>query len=291
MKRMFTSGFITGSQGMLAYDAYRSSNAEALVVFATGRAEYTKKFGHLPALFPPSWDMIFYDHPGQGLSEGTRIHATDFDVEHVADLAVIIDTFADTEKPLFLIGHSLGGFVVTRYLELFPGRAAAAAVSAPMYGMVLPAPGWLTRIVAAIACRMGYGKQPSAKQKQRKPCFEKQSTHDEKLYNAFKDDPHMLSEPPTWGWLHAAFTGIDRLFADAGKITEPLLLLQAGYDNRVINSAHDVFIEKLNAIGRIQALKRQFPGLWHELFCETERAVVVKETVQFLKLNQTNNPE
>jgi len=86
-------------------------------------------------LFRQGWDLLIYDLPGHGLSNGARHRVDDF--FHYADqLAELIRrVLPQLQTPLTLVGHSTGGAIVTTLLLREPELAAG-----PLTRPVLLAP-------------------------------------------------------------------------------------------------------------------------------------------------------
>ncbi|MBN1655897.1 MAG: alpha/beta hydrolase [Deltaproteobacteria bacterium] len=269
----------------IAYQVWRyDGTAEATLLYINGRTEYTDKYHHLVTMFNKPYDIIMYDHFGQGRSGGTRAHADDFDAQHVCDLKRIVDELASESLPIAMVAHSMGGFVATRFAELYPDAARVYALSSPMYGIPVP-DGMTVEDVKNMASSMvtnGNGEASIAGDTSAEipTCEENNLTHDCEMYDKFKDDPIMQIGEPTWGWVNAAIQGFESLFADVGKIDKPFLIMQAGQEEIVIPEKHQEFCALL---GEELCTIKVFENDYHELFFETDRDSVVQATVEFIE--------
>ncbi|WP_246149676.1 alpha/beta hydrolase [Tritonibacter litoralis] len=120
--------------------------AKGTVLLFPGRTEYIEKYGDAAGFFAQhGLESLVIDWRGQGLADrllSNRLlgHVDEFpnyqnDVAAMVELARTLDL----PKPWFLLGHSMGGAIGLRALmEGLP--VAAAAFSAPMWGIKLPAP-------------------------------------------------------------------------------------------------------------------------------------------------------
>jgi lysophospholipase len=267
----------------IAYQVWRYNGLpEATLVFLNGRTEYTDKYHHLIELIDQPWDVIMFDHYGQGRSGGPRSHADNFDDQHVCDMKLIIDELADNTIPVAVIAHSMGGYVATRFAQLYPETASVFALSSPMYGIPLPG-GMDEEAAKALSLNFiesGLGEQPTGEASPRPDCDENIVTHDCELYNQFKDDPYTLIGEPTWGWAYAALTGFESLFEDAENITKPVLIMQAGDELVVLPEKQQEFCELL---GSQLCTLSIYENDYHELFNETDRENVMEESISFIQ--------
>lgn len=266
----------------IAYQVWRyNGNPEATLVFLNGRTEYTDKYHHLIELIEKPWDIIMFDHYGQGRSGGPRAHADNFDDQHVCDMKNIIDELADATIPVAVIAHSMGGFVATRFAQLYPDAVSAFALSSPMYGIPLPG-GMDEETAKALSLSLiesGKGEEPTGESEPRPGCDENIVTHDCELYNQFKDDPYTLIGEPTWGWGYAALTGFESLFEDVDNITNPFLIMQAGEELVVLPEKQEEFCDLL---GAERCTLSVYENDYHELFNETDREDVMEESILFI---------
>src|SRR6187200_2341949 len=94
-----------------------SADARGTIVIVHGLGEHIGRYAHVAArLNANRWSVVGYDQRGHGASPGERgrIAAAD---DLLADLAAVVDAVrAEALGPLVLLGHSLGGLVVARFI-------------------------------------------------------------------------------------------------------------------------------------------------------------------------------
>ncbi len=276
---------LDGCFGELDYHLWEyDGEAEATILFLNGRTEYTDKYHHLINMFDRPWNIIMYDHYGHGRSEGVRTWAESYDTYYVCDMKKMVDEVAvPMGLPVVVVAHSMGSGVATRYAELHPGGVVAYALSSPMYhfstGGVPP------QVVLGIAeqeIEKGNTKEHFRPQPPIPPCLESFLTHDCEQYDKFSHDPLALIGDPTYGWLAATFYLNEDVMEDASKITENILIMQAGDEQVVINSEQDKLCDMVNERRAGQCALTVFPGDWHELYRELDRDKVMEATVEFV---------
>lgn len=109
---------------------YRSGGDLPPLVFVHGFTDHAMYFTRVAETLTQQWDVIAYDQRGHGRSSRAQGR---FDTALLADdLAAVVEALA-LDRPA-LVGHSLGGAVITQ---------ALATGSAPSRGAVLEDPFWL----------------------------------------------------------------------------------------------------------------------------------------------------
>ena len=110
------------------------------VLVQHGFAEHGGRYGHLvDALLPAGYAVTSFDARGHGRSGGTRVYVERFD-SYVDDLKLAIDDARQKlPGPLFLLGHSMGGLVAVRFLQLHGLYGLA--------GVILSNPGLANKVV------------------------------------------------------------------------------------------------------------------------------------------------
>lgn len=285
--RTFEEGFIDGCEGnSISYNKWTDDNdAYATLIFSTGRSEYTDKYHHLIPLIDRNINIVFYDHIGQGRSDGTRAHVNNVDTEFACDLKQVVEQLTDDSLPRFILAHSMGSLAVVRALQLNPDLAVAAAFSSPMWGLVFP--GGIdvetARLLATDQVAQGNSEEPivPADGSPVDTCEEAKITHDCELYDAFANDPLTMIGSATWGAGLAFISAIDAMMASLADIQIPFFIQSAGDEHWVDDSSHPAVCDGINALYPEQCSLVIHPGEWHELLNEIDRAAYMEAYLDF----------
>jgi len=156
--------WLRASDGVRIRAAVWPGGAKGTVLLMPGRTEYIEKYGRAAGdLLARGWSVVAVDWRGQGLADRAlpdRMagHVADFD-EYQRDLDAVMDWAAaeGLARPWMLMAHSMGGSIGLRALYRDLGFRAAA-FSAPMWGIAMPA--WqrpVAPVLAALAGPLGLG--------------------------------------------------------------------------------------------------------------------------------------
>ena len=91
--------------------------ARAVVVIVHGYAEHGGRYGHVGEFLARRGYAVYaFDLRGHGRSEGERAFVNSFD-EYLDDAGSFLETVRGRNpgRPLFLLGHSLGGAIATLF--------------------------------------------------------------------------------------------------------------------------------------------------------------------------------
>jgi lysophospholipase len=134
------------------------------ILFAGGRGDFVEKYLETFAAWRAGgWSVASFDWRGQGKSKGAIVagHLDSFDILAEDFGALVADWQAATPAPHVVVGHSMGGHMLLRLALERPPPIAAAVLVAPMIAVnSAPLPGWLARLIAAGASRLGLGQRP-----------------------------------------------------------------------------------------------------------------------------------
>lgn len=114
------TGSLTTSDGLQLHTRHwwPDDEARASILLVHGIGEHSGRYAYPAAhLLLHQIELFSYDQRGHGLSEGPRVQIESFE-EYVEDLA-LAHAWAQRkarDRPLFLMGHSLGGLVVAHYV-------------------------------------------------------------------------------------------------------------------------------------------------------------------------------
>lgn len=294
-------GFIKGcNQKQLYWISLTSSAHTKAIVVVNGRVESVWKYQELfYHFFEQGYDVYSFDHRGQGFSdrvaEDQQIgHVSDFS-HYVADMATIVNSFQLKKyEKRYLLAHSMGGTISTRYLQSYPNHVFDKVVlSAPMFGvhmsplLTLIAPYW-----AYINCL--FNSKPKYltdnREYQAKPFNINPLTSSKVRYKWFRDlyenMPQLKVGGPSAHWVWQALTSAKNSIRNANKITIPTLLIQAASDVIVSNKAQVEFmslLRKTNKASRLEIIENSK----HEILFETDqiRDKTLSALHSFLKQN------
>jgi alpha-beta hydrolase superfamily lysophospholipase len=249
-----------------------------LVVIVHGLGEHCGRYAHVARrLNEAGFDAIGYDHRGHGRSPGRR-GAMPADDTLCDDLgAVLRAARARFAGPLVLLGHSLGGLVVGRFVA--EGLAAApAAWWRPVDALMMSSPALdagtnrMQKLLLATVARL----------------LPDLAVDNGLAPNWISRNPATLEAVATDPLVHHKITGRLGTFAAtqgacviaaASRWTTPTLLMWAGADRCVAPRGSAAFAA---AAPRDVAVFREWPGLYHEIFNEPEQDDVLDALLGWL---------
>lgn len=230
---------------------------KAIVFILPGLSEFCEKHYETASdLLAKGYGVCVIDWIGQGkssryLDNPHKRHSLSF-AEDVSDLSALIGKFPG-DTPKLMLAHSMGGNIGMRYIQGHPTAFAAAAFSAPMFGIRAlsgwraPLAGPLTSAffkIAPEAYALGNSDfSPDVRDNPRFDVFSSDSAR-KTLHNDWSlANPDLQVGGVTNGWVYHAYQSC-RHVMDPGRLKSvriPCLIAQAGkevfVDNRSINKA------------------------------------------------------
>lgn len=253
------------------------------IVIASGRTEAALKYRELIYdLYQNGYSVFIMDHRGQGQSQRLTAnpdqgYVTNFN-DYVADLKTFYQGFVkpNTQHRPLLLAHSMGGAIAALYLAAHPEDFGRAVLSSPMFGIKAPiSPGQARAIISGVEFVNGYlSRTPwyffGQGDYQAHDFSENVVTHSK---IRFQLQQRVLDEYPetrlggvTHQWLGQAIDAMQSLSTRAAAIQIPVLVLQAGADKIVDNTAQQPVCDAMHNC-RLQTI----PQAEHELFIEQDR--------------------
>ncbi len=272
-------------------------HSKSLLVL-NGRVESFEKYRELFfELFKQGYNIYSYDHRGQGLSSrllpDSQIGYIEWFDDYVDDLHCIVEHFAFKENSnVSILAHSLGCAIALRYLQTYQSHSIfkALVLASPMLGFNIP---WKLRPFAIYYSQIlssfsatpkyvkGYGEYSD------KPFENNPLSHSKIRYQwyrqLYQQRPELQLGGPGYRWVWQNLMAVKQCYLMTRQIQLPVLIMQAGNDLIVNNSAQDRFVSKLkrtNPQVQLQAIS----GAKHELFFESDeyRNQALTLTLNFL---------
>jgi alpha-beta hydrolase superfamily lysophospholipase len=246
--------------------------ARGSVVIAHGINEHGGRYAHVAErLVRDGWLVAVIDHRGHGLSGGRRAAIERFD-DWVADL----DTYArrvlvGAPKPVFMLGHSLGGLIALVYALHHQDSLTGLVLSSPS---VIPPKG-----VSPAALRTGRMLSRVAANLPVVALRLDAVSRDPAVVTAYRDDPlvHLgRVRARTGAEILDAIAEVQR---DIGRLTLPLLCVQGTVD-RLVDPGSARWVDE--HAGSADHTLRIYEGLYHEVFNEPERDTVLDDVAGWL---------
>ena len=253
-------------------------DARAVVVLLHGFIEHAGRYADLAAeLNRAGYAVYAPDHRGHGRSEGDRVFVQLID-EYLADTRLYLQRVRrlEPDRPLFLLGHSLGGTIAA--LMAIEGKLEG---DLDVAGLVLSAPAvvvgagvfpLLRRVARLLArwfpkmrvVRMGFSM----------------ISRDRQVVADFRSDPLVFHERFPIRTGAEILDAADRLRQGAQDIRLPLLVLQGTGDWVVDpNGGRQAYVKA----GSADKTLKLYEGLYHDLFHEPEKGLVTADLIAWLQ--------
>jgi alpha-beta hydrolase superfamily lysophospholipase len=250
------------------WPASAAGHGQILIVHGLG--EHIERYAHVAAaLSAAGWDVHGWDHRGHGKSEGRRGDIPQHDAL-LRDTARVIDAVRKPDSRFVLLGHSLGGLVAARFAaEALSSHPAAWR--RPLNGLVLSSPALdpglsgVQKLALAVAEKLAPGLAVS---NGLKPEW---ISRDAAVVSAYAADP-LVHDRITARLTRFIVDAGSHVIAAAPRWHLATLLMWAEADRCVAPRGSEAFAAAApaNAVAT-----RPWPGLYHEIFNEPEKAEVM----------------
>ena len=284
----------------LAYAYVVPAQPKYALLLVQGRTEAYQKYHELYFDLAAQGVAVFsLDHRGQGLSpreleDPHKGHITDFTLYSQDQLQFIAEVVkAQTNLPLDLLAHSMGGAVAVQMLTQQPTLFRRAVLTSPMIApnaKVAFSEQDGCYLAAAFEwtcpdCYAGFVSQPYPLDQ---AFADNILTSSKTRYQLFRDlyqqQPQLQLGGPTWSWLAQACDVAQQMPELARQVKTPVLMLQSGAEHAVSNSAQLQFCQDLGPLcaeGKVQ----QFAGAKHELLFESDshRVLALQKILAYLQ--------
>ncbi len=255
-------------QGWLPADGVK-----AVLLVVHGLGEHGGRYMNVVNHFVPlGFGVYALDHIGHGKSEGPR----EF-VRQYTDFTQNLNTFYrmvvewQPEKPVFLLGHSMGGGIAAYYLLDYQDDFKGAILSAPAVKVgesVSPATINISKILSKIAPQMGVIALDAT-----------QISRDPAVVEAYLNDPLVFKGKTPARLASEMLVSMQRITAEARTLRLPLLLLQGGKDALVEPAGAQMLYDAAQSTDKAIHI---YDELFHEVFNEPEREQVLKDVEAWL---------
>lgn len=252
------------------------SHVRASLLIVHGAGEHSGRYEHVINWFLQREIAVFAgDLPGLGRSPGKRGH-----IDRFSDYVTVVKEWARKAKadfpevPLLVLGHSVGGLITIRLLEdpEVDGTGIAGAIlSSPCLRLKMNVPEWKQKMAQFIGKIMPSLQIPNGID----PAIVSRSPE---IVRKYAEDPY-VEKLVSVRWFEELQSAMQQALLEAGKVSHPILLLQAGADRLVEPEAIHPFMERVPAYDKTMKV---YPGLYHEILNEYEKQQVLDDILEWV---------
>lgn len=247
-------------------------NAKASLMLIHGLGEYCERYKHVIKAFNKIGVNVYtFDLRGHGHSTGERAFVTNLD-EYREDVENVYRSIPK-DLPFFVLGHSLGGLIVTHFL-LFNERSDVRGVilsgSALEAGEdVTPLKQKIIRLLAKVSPKIKTVKLNPADLSRNKNTVE-----------AYKNDPLIYHDGGKAGLAVALLNGIELQKKRFSQFDYPVLIMHGGADKITNPEGSKSLYAQSKSTDKMLKI---WEGAFHEIFNETNQDEVIDYSTAWLK--------
>ena len=260
----------------IVYDVWEpeEEDCRGVVVLCHGYAEHARRYDHVAQRFGEAGLAVYaLDLRGPGRSGGKRVFLRDIS-EYTDDFHTLVGIAAAEypELPRVVLGHSMGGGVVFAYGVEHPDDYAAMVLSGPAVDAqdgVSPVMMVLAKTLGRLLPGLPVEQLPTDA-----------VSRDPEVVAAYNADP-MVHHGKLPAGIGRALIGVgETMPRRAPAITAPLLIVHGDHDKLIPVKGSRHLME---CVGSTDKELKVYPGLYHEVFNEPERAAVLDDVTSWIE--------
>ncbi len=243
------------------------SKKRAVAVIVHGLCEHQGRYDYLAATFNRAGIATYrFDHRGHGRSEGHKAHINSFH-ELLDDTNMIVDFVLkeNPDFPVFLLGHSMGGFTASLYGAKYPdkklkGIITSGALVKDDRGLISSVPSGLDALT------------PIPNELDGGVCSVKEVVED------YIKDPYN-GKTFTAGLCYSIIKGVEWYKENIKHFNHPALILHGEKDS-IVSENDSIFLFK-NISSKDKQIKI-YGNLFHEIYNEYSKDEVLYDTLSWI---------
>ena len=245
----------------------------AIVVIAHGKDEHIGRYRHVvTALSDTGYAVFAHDHRGHGKSDGPRGVIAHFD-DYVDDLDLLVEFARDRYpgRPVFLLGHSMGGLIATRYAIRIQEKLTGLILSGPALVLGVNVPWWQKRMLLVLGRLLPDRTLPTPEAGI--------LSRDREIETLFHADPLCNNERTRLGFARKLYLAAETTRSRGSDLKIPLLLMHGENDELASPLGSKALYEQSGSSDKTLKL---WPEDRHEIFNELDKNEVIAYMISWL---------
>jgi len=249
-------------------------DVKAVLLIVHGLGEHSGRYMNVVNHFVPLGYAVYgFDLIGHGKSGGER-EVIDRFTDYTETLTIYSSMVKDWQpgKPVFLLGHSMGGLIVPYYLLDSQDGFRGAVISAPLVKVsdnISQTTIFMGQLLSMIAPRMGLlALDPTG------------ISCDAEVVEAYVNDPLVFHGKTPARLAAEMLKAMQRVTAEAGKINLPMIIVQGSADVLVDPGGAQMLYSGASSPDKTLKI---YDGVHHEVFNEPERARTLEDVRSWLE--------
>jgi alpha-beta hydrolase superfamily lysophospholipase len=249
-------------------------DVKAVLLVVHGLGEHSGRYLNVVDHFAPLGYAVYgLDHIGHGKSEGAREIVQSFD-DFTDTLTIFYKMVTEWQagKPVFILGHSMGGLIISYYLLDHQEKFKGAVISAPLVEVgdsVSQMTIMMSKILSKLAPKVGVVALDV-----------NGLSRDRAVVDAYVNDPLVFQGKTPARSGSEILSAMLRVNAEAGKISLPVIIVQGAEDILVAPSGAQLLFDNVSSADKTLKI---YDELYHEIFNEPEREIVLKDVENWLE--------
>lgn len=256
------------------YRQWSVKQAKAIILLVHGMGEHCQRYNPIAQAFNHAgYSVCSMDLPHHGRSDGKKGHIDSFDLFQQAILGLYQRTHQNhPDKPVFLLGHSMGGLLSTRFLIDHQDKFIGAILSGPAIEFPELPPTWQISLITAISKIF-----PKAGMI---PVDAQLVSRDPEVVQAYLEDPLINSNKLSAKLLVEFLATMNDVKQRASVIDLPILVMHGSADQLTAPSGSEWLHQNIQSQDKTLRL---YEGLFHEIFNEPEAEKIYQEVIEWLE--------
>lgn len=252
-------------------------DVKAVLLVIHGLGEHSGRYMNVVNHFVPLGYAVYsFDHIGHGKSDGEREVIERFS-DFTEPLAIFLKLVKDLQKDklIFLLGHSLGGTIVSYFLLDHQTEFKGAVISAPLVEAGESVSAFtiaVSKFLSKVAPRMGVMALDATA-----------ISSDPLVVQAYINDPLVFHGKTPARIGAEMLSAMERINSEVSKISLPFIVVQGADDKLVHPNGAQMLFDKASSKDKSLEI---YPGMFHEVFNEPNRLRVLKDVEIWLETHQ-----